>query len=70
VPVVRRSQRGGWLVFVFNLKRAAAQVNLRPRWRTTMARDLLAQADLALEDNAFQLEIDQWEVAVIHCSEA
>jgi len=45
-------------------------VNLRPRWRTTMARDLLAQADLALEDNAFQLEIDQWEVAVIHCSEA
>ena len=69
VPVVRRSRQGGWLVFVFNLERAAAQVKLCPRWRTTRARDLIAQGDLAVEDNAFRLEIDQWEVAVIHCTD-
>ena len=69
VPVVRRSRQGGWLVFVFNVERAAAQVKLCPRWRITRARDLIAQGDLAVEDNAFRLEIDQWEVAVIHCTD-
>ena len=67
VPVVRRSQQGGWLVFVFNLERATAHVRLRPRWPITAARDLLAQADLAVQDNAFHLSVDQWEVAVVHC---
>ena len=56
-------------MFVFNLERAAAQVKLCPRWRITRARDLLAPAELEVEDNAFRLEIDQWEVAVIHCTE-
>ena len=68
VRVVQRSRQGGWLVFVFNLERAKAQVRLRPRWPTAAARDLLAQADLEVEDNAFELAIDQWEIAVIHCS--
>ncbi|MCY3913666.1 MAG: beta-galactosidase trimerization domain-containing protein, partial [Chloroflexi bacterium] len=67
VPVVRRSRQGGWLVFVFNLERSAAQVQLRPGWMIASARDLLAQADLAVEENAFHLSIDQWEVAVVHC---
>ena len=67
VPVVRRSRQGGWLVFVFNLERATAQVQLRPRWPITAARDLLREADLAVEDNAIGLTIDQWEVAVVHC---
>ena len=69
VPIVRRSRQGGWLVFVFNLERAAAQVKLCPRWRITRARDLIAQVDLAVEDHAFQLKVDQWEVAVIHCTD-
>ena len=69
VPVVRRSRQGGWLVFLFNLERSTAHVQMRPRWPIASARDLLAQADLAVEDNAFGLSIDQWEVAVIHCTE-
>ena len=67
VPVVRRSRQGGWLVFVFNLERAAARVTLRPRWPVSAARELLGQADLDVEDNAFQLEIEPWSRAVVHC---
>ena len=70
VPVVRRSRQGGGLVFVFNLERSPAHVQLRPRWSIAAARDLLAQSDLAVEDNAFRLTINQWEVAVIHCTRA
>ena len=69
VPVVRRSRQGGWLVFVFNLERSTANVRLRPRWPIGSARDLLAQTELAVDDNAFRLSIEQWEVAVVHCTE-
>ena len=67
VPVVRRSRQGGWLVFVFNLERTTAHARLRPCWPIAAARDLLAQADLEVEDNAFRLTIEPWEVAVVHC---
>jgi hypothetical protein len=66
---VQRSRQGGWLVFVFNLERGKAQVRLRPRWPATAARDLLGQTHLEIEDNMFRLEIEQWEVAVVHCTE-
>ena len=69
VPVVRRSRLGGWLVFVFNLERRDAQVILRPRWRTGRARNLLTGAELPVTDGAFQLTVERWGVAVVHCAE-
>lgn len=69
VPVVRRSRQGGRLVFAFNLERGDARVTLRPTWRTKTARDLLRGQDLRLAGGAFEVSVEQWGVAVIHCTE-
>ena len=69
VPVVRRSRLGGWLVFIFNLERRTAQVNIHPRWQTQQAEDLLAGQKIAVRDGGFDLRIDPWGVAVMHCIE-
>ena len=69
VPVVRRSRLGGWLVFVFNLERKDAQVTLRPRWQTGRARNLLTGSEVPVTDGAFDLTVERWEVAVVHCTE-
>ena len=70
VPITRKSRRGGWLLFVFNLEPQQAHTTLRPTWNTNHAHDLLAQRDIPITDGAFQLVIEPWEVAVIHCAEA
>ncbi|MCY3957933.1 MAG: beta-galactosidase [Chloroflexi bacterium] len=69
VPIVRRSRQGGLLLFVFNLEGGTASSRLRPRERILGARDLLAGRDLDIRDNGFDLEIPQWDVAVVHCAE-
>ncbi|MCZ6677375.1 MAG: beta-galactosidase [Candidatus Poribacteria bacterium] len=69
VPVARRSHRGGWLLFAFNLERREARVTLRPRWRTVRAHDLLNHCDVPIQNDALQLVIPPCEVAVIHCIE-
>ena len=69
VPVVRRSRQGGWLVFLFNLADQPARAELRPRWRTAKARDLLAQSALAVSDGAFAVSLEPWATAVIHCTD-
>ena len=70
VSVVRRSRRGGWLVFAFNIEPTEARVTLRPRWQTGSANDLLAGSEVALQENGFKLRIEPWGVAVVHCTEA
>ena len=70
VPIVRKSRRGGWLVFAFNLEPRQARVTLRPKWNTNHAHDLLEQRDIPITDGAFQLTIEPWEVTIIHCTEA
>ena len=70
VPIVRKSRRGGWLLFAFNLESRQAHVTLRPKWKTSHAHDLLAHHDVPIVDNTFQITIEPWEVAVIHCAEA
>ena len=67
VPMVRGSQRGEWLLFVFNLERQEALVTLQPRWQIVRAYDLLAQSEVKVKDNKFQLRIEPWDVAVIMC---
>ena len=57
------------LVFAFNLEPRQAHTTLRPKWNTNHAHDLLAQRDLPITDCAFQLVIEPWEVAIIHCAE-
>ena len=70
VPVVRKSRRGGWLLFVFNLEPQQAHTILRPKWKTNHAHDLLAHRDVPITDDTFQVTIEPWEVAIIHCAEA
>ena len=70
VPIVRKSRRGGRLLFAFNLEPRQAHVTLRPKWKTNHAYDLLAHRDVSITDDAFQITIEPWEVAVIHCAEA
>jgi hypothetical protein len=70
VPIARKSRRGGWLVFAFNVEPRQAHVTLYPKWETKHAYDLLAQRDVPIVDGAFRLVIEPWEVAIIHCAEA
>ena len=70
VPIARKSRRGGWLVFAFNVEPRQAHVTLYPKWETKHAYDLLAQRDVPIVDSAFRLVIEPWEVAIIHCVEA
>jgi beta-galactosidase len=67
--MTRRSGAGGWLIFAFNLERSPVRVRLQPRWRTEQAEDLFTGTDLALHDDGFELEIEGWGVAVVHCAE-
>ena len=70
VPITRKSRRGGWLVFAFNVEPQQAHVTLYPKWSISHAYDLLAQRDIPITDGTFQLVVDPWEVAIIHCAEA
>ena len=67
VTTVRRSRQGGWLIFVFNLERTAAQATLRPVWKRGSARDLLSGRETGLEDGAFRVRIEPWDVGVLYC---
>ena len=69
ITAVRRSRAEGWLVFVFNFERRAARANLRPRWQTEKAQDVLAGTELELRDGSFGLAVEPWSVAVVHCTE-
>ena len=69
VPIVRRSRREGRLLFAFNLEPRQAHVTLRPKWKTSHAHDLLAHCDIPITDDTFQITIEPWEVAIIHCAE-
>lgn len=69
VPMVRRSRKGGWLVFALNLGRKAARAVARPQFQIAKASDLLSNTDLAVAGNAFELAVPPWEIAVVHCAE-
>ena len=66
VPVVRRSRKGGWLVFVLNLGRKTAQTIVRPRYQIAKAHDLLSGFELTVAENAFEITVPSWEIAVVH----
>ena len=70
VPVARCSKKGGWLVFALNLERSLARATLRPRWQTTHAQELLTGADLEVKNGGFEVEVQPWSLAVVHCQEA
>ena len=65
---MRESNRGGRLIFFFNLESTAAQVTVRPSWEFATARDLFSGAAVAVEDGAFRLPLPAWELAVVYCS--
>ena len=69
VPVLRRSRKGGWLVFVLNLDRETAQAVLRPRHQIASAHDLLGGSELTVTGNSFGLSVPPWDIAVVHCRE-
>ena len=69
MPIVRRSRQGGRLIFLFNLEPQDAKVSVRTNWNTSSARDLLRGVDLESHDSTFDVVVDQWSVAVLHCPE-
>ena len=72
VPVVRRSGKGGYFVFLINLAReeAAVTVTLASEWKTTRARDLLADEERPVSDDTVDVTVPAWEVTVLHCETA
>jgi beta-galactosidase GanA len=69
VPIVRRSRKGGWLVFIFNIERKPAEATLRPKWQIAGATDLLSGKEIPVTGGAFKVAVEPWEVSVVHCVE-
>ena len=72
VPIVRRSRKGGYLVFLFNLARedAAVTMSLASECKTTQVRDLLAEKELQQSGGNVDVTVPAWEIAVLHCESA
>jgi hypothetical protein len=68
VPVARRSRRGGWLLFLFNLGSGPARPTLRPRWPVLGVHDLLTGRPVPVAGGAFSVALPAWETAVLHCA--
>ena len=66
----RRSAQGGWLIFALNLERRPVRAWLQPRWQTERAEELFSGSRLELRDGGFEVGIEAWGVAVIHCTES
>lgn len=69
VPVVRRSSKGGWLLFLFNLRGGDVEATVRPKWRIKHAEDLLTRSEVSIKDGALQVMVKAWDVGVIHCED-
>lgn len=69
-PVTRMSKDGGRFVFLFNFNRrdTPLTVTLPPDWEIRSARDLAADSDLPVSENAVSLEVPAWEVGMLHFS--
>ena len=65
IPVVRESEKGGPLLFLFNIERQEANVYFTPRWNAASARDLLTGDSLPLDGEYFHVVVPQWGVGVI-----
>ena len=65
VPLVRESAGGGNLIFVFNIEPRNANVFLTPQWKVIGAVDLLTGQSLQVDRNTIEVQIPQWQVAVI-----
>jgi hypothetical protein len=70
IPVARRSRRGGWLLFLFNIGPSLARPTLRPRWTVTEVQDLLTGRPVPVAGGAFSVAVPAWEPVVLHCAAA
>ncbi len=67
VPVVRPSRQGGWLLFLLNMRRARAHAQVRTEWKLQEVEDLFTRSLVPLSGAGFEIGIDPWEMAVLHC---
>ena len=71
ISVVRHSKSGGRIVFLFNLERQQARVDVTPTWTVAGATDLLTGSAVAVDgDGRLQVSLDPWTVAFLHTSDA
>ena len=67
IVAVRESAQGKPLLFLFNIERQDANVYFSPRWKATVARDLLTGESLLRDGDYFHVVVPQWGVCVIAC---
>lgn len=65
-----RSKSGGWLLFLFNLETKAAQVELTPSWKFSLARDLVDDRAIPVQGGRFAVEVAAGSIRAIHCGES
>lgn len=61
-----RSRQGGWLLFLFNLERKAAETRVTPAWEFSEADDLLEERPLAVKEGHFATRVPAGGVKVLH----
>ena len=66
VPVVRASQQGGQVLFLFHLTLEERRVLVHPNFAFTQVRHLQEGRDVGVRDGAFAVELGAGETAVLH----
>jgi hypothetical protein len=63
-----QSKLGGWLLFLFNLERTAAQAELEPGWSFSAVEDLVGKRPLTAHEGRFSVNVPPGGVKVVYLS--
>jgi beta-galactosidase GanA len=67
VAYLRRSPKGGSIVFLLNLEDRTARATVKALWQISHATDLLSNRELPVVECSFDVAVAYGQVAVIHC---
>ena len=67
ITLVRKSERGGNLVFLFNIEETKAITVIKPNWEYNDIEDKLGNANLNRHNSSsISIEIEPWDLNVLY----
>ena len=67
IRLVRKSKKGGHLVFLFNIERRKAKTVITPNWKYRDIQDKLGNANLnEINQGSIGIEIEPWDLNVLY----
>ena len=67
VPIVRKSKKGGFIVFLFNIEARKAKTFIKPNWKYNKIEDKLGNAVINTHgSNSITIEIAPWDLNILY----